>query len=234
MKKVKLVAALLFFAVFTLLAADQDSLLQVYQNSTFDTARIDAASKLFMQTFRNNLPKAISYNEFILKKSADIDYLRGKMNGVYQKGILAYLKGDFPQAIQHYGEAESYASQLGNDPTRFTVMKANVYLVTGKLDTASQLFEAAIERFEATEDYYNGMVASNNLGVLYSNQGNYKKALGVYQKAKDYATSIADSSKMASFSVNIGNSYFDLGKNAEAIENLLVAVDITEKIRDYR
>jgi len=234
MKKVKLLAILLIIIYQFPIFANPDSLLQLYQTSPYDTVRIDVAHQLFIETFRNNLAKAESYNEFIVKRSAELNYGRGKMNGAYEKGILAYLTGKLPQAIQYYDQAYEYCAQTGEDPTRFTVAKASIYLVTGKLDTASQLFESAIERFEEKRDYYNGMVASNNLGVLYSNQGKYKRALGVYQKAKDYAAEIGDSSKIASFAINIGNSYFDLGKNADALENLLYAVEISEQAQDFR
>ncbi|MEM1119820.1 MAG: tetratricopeptide repeat protein, partial [Bacteroidota bacterium] len=234
MRKIQLVVLLLWVFHFASFATNQDSLLQVYQNSPYDTARIDAAHELFKQTIRSDREKAVNYNQFIVATSERLNYGRGQMYGAYSQGVLAYLKGDFPTALQYYDQAAILAEATGNEPAQFVVDKASIYLVTGKLDTASQLLEAALEQLEMTNDYYNSLRATNNLGVIYSNQGNYEKALGVYQKAKKYAETIGDSSFIASFSVNIGNSYFNLGKNAEAIKNLLDAVEISENLKDDR
>ena len=236
MKSVSILITICCIISTVLLKANDkiDSLQNLYQTSPYDTVRMDAAYQLFTSTFRTDLSQAEQLSSYILTTAQKTKYAKGLVNGHYSTGIIAYLKGQFPEAINKFQRAISYCEQAGMDAIRFQVSIASVYQVTGKLDSAVLIYEKAITHFDSTKNYENGVVAANNLGVVYSNQGNYNKALKIYEQAYDYSSQLADSVKMASFLINIGNSYYDIGDNTKAIEKLSSALAISEAIGDKR
>jgi len=211
-----------------------DSLQKLYEESPYDTVKIDAAHQLFKLTFRNNLSQAATFNEYAFHKSLALNYGKGIIESNYATGIVAYLKGEFQEAIAYFEQSIQQSIALGRDPTRFKVSIASVYQVTGDLDAAILIYEAAITHFEAQLDYKNSLVAANNLAVIYSNQGKYKQALKIYQKAFSHAENLQDSIKMSSLLINIGNSHYDIGDNTKAIDYLLKAINISAIIEDKR
>jgi len=236
MKSVSILLSIYCFFLSNILKANSkiDSLESVYQSVAHDTMRINAAHELFALTFRKDLSKAEAYNTFIQTKAKKLAYPKGLVNGFYGAGIIAYLKGEFPTAINNFEKAISYCEAAQMDPIRFKVSMAGVYQVTGKLDKAILIYEQAIAHFDSTKNLANGILAANNLGVVYSNQGNYKRALKIYEQAFEYTVELKDSLKMASFLINIGNSFFDIGNKAKAIEKLSVALAISEATGDKR
>lgn len=229
-----IVSALCFLPKSVKAQSVRDSLLTVYQSDGRLTERIDAANQLFLQTYRKNIAEAAGYVDFMLEGATSIDYATGLVNGNYGKGIVAFLQGQFEEALTAYDQAIFYAQKTNIDPMKIWSGKASVYLVTGKLDTAITLYQKAIVHFDSTKNYKEGLRATNNLAVIYSRSDQYQRALEMYQQCYEIAEILEDSITMGRVLTNIGNSYFDLGNDAEAIKYLLRALKIAEARGDER
>ena len=64
-----------------------------------------------------------------------------------------------------------------------------------------------------------GLASDNgDLGNAFRNLGEYKKAIGFYEKGLEYSIAIGDKSEIAGNNENLGNAYFSLGEYGRAIK----------------
>ncbi len=97
---------------------------------------------------------------------------------------------------------------------------------------AIQSFQQAAALYHRLNDRLREQAAWGNLGIVYSNQGDYTKAIEYHTKALQLARAIPYPKGEGAELGNLGTIYYALGKYAEAIEAHQKALKIAQTIKD--
>lgn len=103
------------------------------------------------------------------------------------------------------------------------------YLVKS-LDSAVYYFDVAQKLFHKAGNLKRAFRCKQNIGIVYNDKSEYKKAISIYQSFLNDSSGIIDSTQKANLYNNIGNSYNLMGDYDKAMENFLKAIEFYEKI----
>jgi tetratricopeptide (TPR) repeat protein len=155
---------------------------------------------------------------------------------------LAHLLSETARACYFNGvmaEVEEYAKLALEMAAQFDLPAVQAeclntlgtFLGPGSSESVSML-EEAVRISETANLYKEAMRANNNLGVLYSSQGEYKAAIRHYQRALELARQMGDVELELFFSANDLWSRVFLGRPHEAEERLVEPLELIEIIPD--
>jgi len=171
-----------------------DSLRTIIRNSAPDTNKIRALNELAMNLYKTNPDTAVILSSQALDLSENKNWTKGKATSIHQLGVFAFMQSKQTLAIENYFKAlDIWDSKTLwlNQNTSITEIK------TGKSKTLG------------------------NLGVLYTDQGNFVKALEFLLKALKISEELNDKKSIASKLTNIGNLYASHGDHTKALEVFL-------------
>jgi tetratricopeptide (TPR) repeat protein len=195
---------------------------------------------LFNVTISWSQNKAIDSLKLVLSKAK---------NDIDKAQLLNALADEYkttnPKLVKDYA---TKALQLA-EKIKFTVAIGNAYLNLGNaaivegnyklaifyFGQAQTLFEEAIPNDNKDKDLFSKGLAKayGSLGIVFSEQSNYAKALQFYLKSVKMYEELNDPEKCAKLYNNIGIVYKSQGSDFKALEYFVKAQKIQEKLHDH-
>lgn len=146
-------------------------------------------------------------------------------------GVVYYNMGQYEKAIQYYQQAIDLRIKAG-DPLAIIRFLDNIGLAQtklGKIKEAEKTHFRALAIAEST-GYFDGMSYSClNLGILYSENRDYEKAIGYLRRALSlYATVSQKHGMLQAYNI-LGEIYFKLHNDPLALQNLDSAIILAKE-----
>lgn len=183
-------------------------------------------------------------------KTADslVDVLQKSKNDIEKTVLLnaiatEYMSSD-PKLMQDYAKKALELSKK----IKHRVEEGNAYLNLGNANIILGNYPVALENFSNAQNVFeseinsdskkddaikNGLArAYGSIGIVFSEQSNYSKALQYYLKAVKIYEEIKDETKVARIYNNIGVVYKSQNEEFKALEYFIKAQKIQEKIGD--
>jgi signal transduction histidine kinase len=107
-------------------------------------------------------------------------------------------------------------------------VKSSLYFIQGNLPQAQAVGEEYLQTSSRFNDKPNSIVANSLLGILYSQSGNYAKALEYMLGSLKLAEEVGDKGKLMALNQNLGNVYNDMEDYDKAIDYYKNAIAIIE------
>lgn len=199
---------LLFFLTVTVSVFSQnsavDSLHQVLKKTTNDIERAELLNTIATEYGADNPKLMQDYAEKAIALSNKIDYRLVLGNAYLNKGNANVVMGNYVLALQSFSNAQS-------------------------------VFESEIDKKagKEKEEIRNALArAYGSIGIVFSEQSNYSKALQYHLKALKIYEQTKNNEKLARVCNNIGIVYKSLGEDFKALNYFIRCLKIQEKIAD--
>ncbi len=172
-------------------------------------------------------------SEDILEKSLKENYPKGILEGYYYLGIANFSLGNTAKALEYAKKAVEFSQKYKNYR-----WKAYSHVLVGEILRSLRRYKEALIHFKtayklALENNNEKMVPPSliNIGNIYYDKGNFKKAAEYYKKALEKAEKInLRKSYIAFSSYNLGITYYR-GKDYKNAEKYLKkAIDIYREL----
>lgn len=175
------------------------------------TMKKGKARKMAFEMTKEELEEARKRQEEAKKKQEELEKVRGSFN----QAVEYYNSGQYEQAVLGFQEV------LKVDPDQSTVW-ANLAATYSKLeqrDRALEAYSKAIELEPGNAAYY------QNRGSVYASLGDDAKAREDYEKAASLAKDLNPRDAAINY-YNMGVTYINAGKNQEAADALMKALEV--------
>ena len=145
-----------------------------------------------------------------------------------------YLEfGDHELASRYYLKSYRLEEKLSNQRGIASTLNnlSLIYLEQEKYETAADYLEESIQAWKSLNEEGNTIVSTNNLGVIHRRQGNYEKALDYFWETanRSIQREEPDSLNYIISTLNIGNTYRNMGDNTRAKIHLNTALEYLER-----
>jgi tetratricopeptide (TPR) repeat protein len=146
---------------------------------------------------------------------------------INQQGTLAWVAGNYEEALANYQSAEVKFRAFGN---AIGAAKAQnniglVYMDMAYYDLALEWLLRSLAFFGQTSDAYALATLHNNIGNVCMGNKDEETAVTYYQKALRYFTELKDTNGMAMVHNNIGLALKTPEQDAEALQHFQLAVE---------
>lgn len=214
--------------------SNTDSLLLALQKSKIDTNKVKIYNNLSASLINTHLTNSLKFADSALELSKKLNWKIGVATSKVNIANAQYFKSDFKNALKNYKDA-LLIYQQNNLKDRYAVVLGNIgiiYIATGYDSIGVSYYLNAIENAKELKD--NSTIHRNymNLGSLYQNQMNHKKALEYYFLALKYAKKTNDKLNLSILYGNIGNTYNYLSKYDEAVSYYKKSLEINLRIEN--
>jgi tetratricopeptide (TPR) repeat protein/TolB-like protein len=159
---------------------------------------------------------------------------QGRADVLNAMGVAHQRLGEYPQAIENYGEASSIRVEIGDERGVAVSLKnrASVHLAMGNTEEVEADLRAAREIYE-TIGHREGLAdVWNDFGFLHEGRGEYAEARKAYQEALRIRRELGDEQKLAQSYDNLGYAFFLEGEHDNAVVYWQQALDLHRKIGD--
>ncbi|MDI9258531.1 tetratricopeptide repeat-containing sensor histidine kinase [Flavobacterium sedimenticola] len=180
-------------------------------------------------------PKADSLISVLKKTRNDIDKVQ-LLNAIADEYKTSHPKLMSEYAQQAYQLAQKINFEVAEGNALLNLGNANI--ITGDYPKALRYFTEAQHLFETltvknNTDKQKGLAkALGSIGIIFSEQSNYSKALEYYLKAVKIYEQLKDDEKCAKLYNNIGIVYKSMSADFKALEYFIKAQKIQEKRKD--
>lgn len=199
-----------------------------------DTLYIKALNDLAFGYQRIHPDSALLLAEQSDSLSLRSGYDKGRVEALRNKGIVYYLKGNYPQALQYYLDALRLAEKI-KDLTgvgRLYNNTALIYFSQGKYDEALDHQMRSLEVKRQINDKTGIATSLNNIGNIYKNQKRFKESLAYHFEALKAREELNDTRSVAASLNNIGWLYLQQDSIAQALQYLQRALPLYESTQD--
>jgi len=184
-----------------------DSLTLVTQQAPHDSQRVEAYIQLVI-LHRSGRDKAVAYAEQGISIAKKNNLNKGLFNLYNQVGIVYDLNSEFINALNAYEEALQQAKKLGRSDMlamAYTNRGLTFYNL-GSYDKSLEQYYAALEQYNDTSKHKVARASTyNNIGLVYSEVKERKKARLYFKKALATLGSEEDPYNYAAFITNLAN-----------------------------
>ncbi len=193
---------LLLLLFAQMLSAQVDSLAQALQHAGSDIERADLLNTLADQS-RNNPVQMRTYTDQAITLSRKIQYRLAEASAFQNLGNVEIISGNYLLAMRAFDKALSIFSGISaQNPDESRRIKAGKARALG------------------------------SMGVVFSEQSNYAKALPFYFKALRLYAELNDDSRLSGLYNNIGVAYQSQGELSRALEFFLKCLKVQEAKND--
>lgn len=195
-----------FFFLFGIVAFSQtpvDSLTKVLSESKNDLDKARLLNEIANEYRGSDPSKTLAYGQQALQLSQKIKFKLEEGNAWLNIGNANIIKGNYPEALNSFTNAQS-------------------------------VFESALETgSDKTLELKNGLArALGSIGIVFSEQSSYAKALSHHLKAVKIYEGLNNQDKAARVYNNIGIVYQAQGDSFRALEYFVKSLKIQDKIGD--
>ncbi|MFC2118578.1 tetratricopeptide repeat protein, partial [Bacteroidota bacterium] len=136
----------------------------------------------------NDFDQELVYLNKFSEISESLENDKLKSNVHYRKGEIHFINKEYSKAIEEYKNAIEYYPDDNLSPTIFAYLRiAFMYYLDKDLDNSLVIYEKVLLMCENTSRLNYLINAYGNLGTIYRDIGDYKKAEEYYLKAIDLA-----------------------------------------------
>jgi len=169
--------------------------------------QIDTIIDTCKQNFSKNIEQCLNDATYTLQLSEKHQYTKGIAYSKYLIGYAYSLHSNYRRARQNLFEAEKYAATLVDKSLLAKVLNTigNTYNQQGIFDLALSSYFQALDLFKNMQHQVGMGVCFLNIGIVYSHQNGYEKALQFHLQAKEIKE------KQANYEKNIGRCYNNIG-----------------------
>ncbi|OYU84868.1 MAG: hypothetical protein CFE24_04370 [Flavobacterium sp. BFFFF2] len=152
--------------------------------------------------------------------------------------LAEQCQGLAPKRTRHYAQLAYLIAQRIQDPISMgnaLIFKGNAAIIQGNYPEALTCMESAKDQFEGVVDRLSGaekkeaMLGSarawGSMGIIFSEQSNYARALGFHLKSLHIYQQLKNNEKSARVSNNIGVVYLSLNSPAKALPYFVQALE---------
>lgn len=205
--------------------------------STKDTVYIDLLNALGQELRFYKADSLFLLSQEAITFSKEIDYINGQCRALVGLGDYYSDKGDFDNAIKHYGQAAKLADKSHDSKMYLDIQNnlAGEYGYKGDYALALELYLEGIEMAEKFENKRMLSIMNENIASLYISQKDFKNALDFYKKVKRINQEIGDEVFSAETTSNIASLYAEMGELEYAMFNVNSSIAVFErhKIMDW-
>ncbi len=151
----------------------------------------------------------------------------------HQMGLLHRTQRNSADALIAYQKALKIREELGDTQAQASTYSSMAYIYQATEDYQKQLeMQQKSLAMQNENNFFGKLGAFMGLGVVYSNLGDYPKAIENYKMAQEFALKIGDKKNASSLVMNLGNAYYNLGDSIKALEYFNEAYKIKTEIND--
>jgi len=208
----RLICVSLFLVLdFEYCFSQEDSLLNLFNNSNSDTVRVNLANELSVYYYRKNPEKNYEYANTAYRLSEKVGYSKGNITALANIGSYLISINKFDTAYFCLLKAKNKAIALGlKKEEAIAKNRLGVYhFYLGQTDSAIEYFSQASKIFELAKDPVESCKIENNLGAIFRRKGDINKALISFFKCLRFDEAQGSLSNIASDFNNIGVAYID-------------------------
>jgi tetratricopeptide (TPR) repeat protein len=247
-----------FLSLSAVAQPEIDSLKKLIRQAREDTAQLNALNILARKLSGSDLDTAFILGNQALELSKKIITSlhpgladagkKGMAKAYHNLGYFNNQKGDYSLAMEHYNTALKFWKELkdAEGTSRSTGNLGIVYMNLGKYPEALEYSFAALRindglLKQAKKNNSAGQIRTNevlmgiwhgNIGLVYMNQGDYRKALEHYHIASRLAENTSDKAAVARQLSNIGIVHWYEGNYPKALSSYFDALKIYEERKD--
>ncbi len=125
------------------------------------------------------------------------------------KGVYHCKKGEFQLGLQHFLSGLKIMEETNHPRGKAEGLMniGNLYLTIENYKEAEKYLLRALDMSEIIKSESSSMMINNNLGILFSRQGDHNKSLEYYNKALEKAKELSHKNQMISLYINIADIY---------------------------
>ncbi|WP_203258225.1 tetratricopeptide repeat-containing sensor histidine kinase [Hyunsoonleella ulvae] len=172
------------------------------------------------------------YLERAEKLSNDLNYIKGKANVYYLKGIQENIKSNYALSLDFFKTALKHYKSIQNKKGI-----ANIHTAFGITHYDQSQYEKAIDAYQKAKEIYTDLGDKRELATIlintanaYSEIGNFDESIINYKNALKHSRAIHDEDGVAFVNLNLGALYTKQGNYPLAIDNYNKALDYHQKL----
>lgn len=199
--------------------------------STTDTLYINLLNQLGSELRYYNADSLFSLSTEAITYSKELNYKKGHSLALLGLGDYFSDKGDFDQAILHYGNAAMLVDKNSDSKLYLNIQNnlAGEYGYKGDYAVALELYLDGVEMAEKYKNKRMFSILNENIAILYSSQKDYQQALVFYKKVKKVNEEIGDEILSAETTSNMASLYAEMGELEYAMFNVNSSIAVFEK-----
>ncbi len=212
-----------------------DSLeLQIRQYPKKDSVMVELINSLVFELYDVDTDRADKLIEKSITLADSLHYNIGKVNAIYYKGQVEYVRSNYSDAIVYFKQALKANQLIG--------IKRNVsyslngigmcYYEQGKYPKAIEYYTKSMLIDKEENDLAGVSACLNNIANVYADQGEHDEAIKFYIKAQRIKEKLNDKYGIARSYSNIGIIYSEQSNYPKALENYNMALAIHEEGTD--
>jgi signal transduction histidine kinase/Flp pilus assembly protein TadD len=198
--------------------------------------RIDVLNDLAYHLRSKDMERAEVLCEEALSQALRLLHRYGIATGYRNKGVFAYNRGNYQEALKHLSEASNWFQKIQDIRGHATVLsnKGLVYWKLGEHSKAMEAYMAALAIYLQMHDRVNQCSVLVNIGGLYQTMGNLGKAQEFYEEALELAKICELYVEWGTVLSNIGAIHYYNNDKQKALEYFLQALEIRQKTNQQR
>jgi signal transduction histidine kinase/Flp pilus assembly protein TadD len=198
--------------------------------------RIDLMNNLAYHLRSNDMARAESLTDEALSLALKSRHRFGIASAFRNKGVFAYNRGNYQEALKHLNRALSEFQNLQDVHGQGSVLtnKGLVYWKLGEHSKAMECYMFALQINMQMNDKVHQCGTLINIGGLYQTMGNLDKAIEFYEQALDFAKACDLYLEWGTVLSNIGTVYYYKNEKQKALDYFLESLEIRTKTHQER
>lgn len=210
-----------------------DSLQQELQAAPHDTNQLLLMSELAKTYMTVNLKKADTLTQQAIALAEELNWDKGRVLGLIDKGSIDYKREDLPNALLNYEAALLIAdsANLPGQKAKALHNIGNVYTVIGNYEKSVQYYQRSIDISRSLGNDYELANTTNNLAKIYIYKGEYETAIANFTKALEVQRDFKGKQFLTAITYdNIGYTYLLQKDYTKTIEYCQKALQINMSV----
>ncbi len=213
-----------------------DSLLTALKSASEDTNKVNILISLSRHFLSSNPTEAIHYGEQAKSLAQKLNFHYGLAQAYKRLGLVYYMQGNYLQTLDYWDKSLEEFRKIKDKNGEANIINniGTVYYDQTDETKALEYFLKSLKLSEELKDTIRISTALCNIGNVYNNKekrSTWDKGLDYYFRGLDLSTKVIDQKLfknqddydvhldlIGSFSVGIGEIYFNKGEDKKAIE----------------
>lgn len=212
---------LLSFPFFAVGQTYQDSLLDIWENSSLDdTIRFNAIQQVVKPHLYKRPDSAFYYSELAYKSAKDKDLEKEMAQALFSMGIASKNTSDFSKALKFLNRSLEINEGIADKDGIAQSLKelGNVYLKQSNYVKAIDYYRHSLKLYEEIENEKGIGSLKNNIGLIYYDLKDYDKSLEYLNQALAISRKLGAVRAEANNLINIGSVYRFKGEYNRALD----------------